>query len=145
MPWAKPVSAASIWPVWLSSLSMACLPRITSCGCSLSTTAFSAFGHGQDGAVGTRCQGGAQLLLDGARADQRGESGVAGLGGAGIEVFKERLQDGRTRNAAAGDHIRLIRGVTQLDGELTDSVMAANRGHKPVGVPNVQANMPRAA
>ncbi|MCY1244951.1 hypothetical protein D9M72_580530 [compost metagenome] len=34
-------SAASIWPVWLASSSMACLPRITSCGCSLSTSAFS--------------------------------------------------------------------------------------------------------
>ena len=28
--------AASIWPVWLASSSMACLPQMTSCGCSLS-------------------------------------------------------------------------------------------------------------
>ncbi len=34
-------SAASIWPVWLASLSMACLPRIISCGCSRSAKALS--------------------------------------------------------------------------------------------------------
>ena len=34
-------SAASIWPVWLASSSIACLPRMTSCGCSLSTIACS--------------------------------------------------------------------------------------------------------
>ncbi|CFN69296.1 Uncharacterised protein [Bordetella pertussis] len=34
-------SAASICPVWLASSSIACLPRITSCGCSLSTSALS--------------------------------------------------------------------------------------------------------
>ena len=33
--------AASIWPVWLQSSSMACLPRMTSPGCSLSTKALS--------------------------------------------------------------------------------------------------------
>ena len=33
--------AASICPVWLASSSMACLPRNTSCGCSLSATALS--------------------------------------------------------------------------------------------------------
>jgi len=35
---------------------------------------------------------------------------------------------------------RLMGGVTVLDGELTDSATAANRGNKPVGVPDVQAN-----
>lgn len=36
---------------------------------------------------------------------------------------------------------RLMGGVTFLDGELTDSATAANRGNKPVGVPEVQANV----
>lgn len=36
---------------------------------------------------------------------------------------------------------RLMGGVTFLDGELTDSATAANRGNKPVGVPDVQANL----
>jgi iron complex outermembrane receptor protein len=36
---------------------------------------------------------------------------------------------------------RLMGGVTLLDGELTDSATTANRGNKPVGVPDVQANL----
>jgi iron complex outermembrane receptor protein len=36
---------------------------------------------------------------------------------------------------------RLIGGVTLLDGELTSTGVAANRGNKPVGVPEVQANL----
>ena len=36
---------------------------------------------------------------------------------------------------------RLMGGVTFLDGELTDSAIAANVGNKPVGVPDVQANL----
>jgi iron complex outermembrane receptor protein len=36
---------------------------------------------------------------------------------------------------------RLMGGVTVLDGELTASATAANRGNKPVGVPDVQANL----
>ena len=36
---------------------------------------------------------------------------------------------------------RLMGGVTVLDGELTESATAANRGNKPVGVPDVQANL----
>ncbi|MHC8327463.1 TonB-dependent siderophore receptor [Pseudomonas sp. LB1P83] len=36
---------------------------------------------------------------------------------------------------------RLLGGVTLLDGELTKTGVAANRGNKPVGVPNVQANL----
>lgn len=36
---------------------------------------------------------------------------------------------------------RLMGGVTFLDGELTDSATAANRGNEPVGVPDVQANL----
>ena len=38
--WGRSANAASIWPVWLASSSMACLPRITSDGCSLSISAF---------------------------------------------------------------------------------------------------------
>lgn len=36
---------------------------------------------------------------------------------------------------------RLMGGVTLLDGELTKSATAANRGNKPVGVPDIQANL----
>ncbi|MBV4476794.1 TonB-dependent receptor [Pseudomonas botevensis] len=36
---------------------------------------------------------------------------------------------------------RLLGGVTLLDGELTRSSVAANRGNRPVGVPEVQANL----
>jgi len=36
---------------------------------------------------------------------------------------------------------RLMGGVTLLDGKLTESATAANRGNKPVGVPDVQANL----
>ncbi|EZP33600.1 TonB-dependent receptor [Pseudomonas sp. RIT288] len=36
---------------------------------------------------------------------------------------------------------RLMGGVTVLDGKLTDSATQANRGNKPVGVPDVQANV----
>jgi len=37
--------------------------------------------------------------------------------------------------------IRLLGGVTVLDGKLTDSATAANKGNEPVGVPDVQANL----
>jgi iron complex outermembrane receptor protein len=36
---------------------------------------------------------------------------------------------------------RLMGGVTFLDGELTKSATAANQGNKPVGVPEIQANL----
>ncbi|SCZ20026.1 MULTISPECIES: TonB-dependent receptor [unclassified Pseudomonas] len=36
---------------------------------------------------------------------------------------------------------RLLGGVTLLDGELTRTSVAANRGNTPVGVPKVQANL----
>jgi iron complex outermembrane receptor protein len=36
---------------------------------------------------------------------------------------------------------RLLGGVTLLDAELTKTAAAANRGNKPVGVPEVQANL----
>src|SRR5690606_6198950 len=39
----RSASAASIWPVWFASSSIACLPRMTSCGCSRSTSAFRIF------------------------------------------------------------------------------------------------------
>jgi hypothetical protein len=40
-PCGRPANAASIWPVWLQSSSMACLPTMTRLGCSLSTSALS--------------------------------------------------------------------------------------------------------
>ena len=36
---------------------------------------------------------------------------------------------------------RLLGGVTMLDGKLTDSATAANKGNEAVGVPDVQANL----
>jgi len=44
-------SAASIWPVWLLSSSMACLPRMTRNGCSFSTSLSST----RAAASGSRC------------------------------------------------------------------------------------------
>src|SRR3546814_5827079 len=38
VPCGRPSNAASIWPVWLLSSSIACLPRITRPGVSSSTT-----------------------------------------------------------------------------------------------------------
>ena len=43
VPWPAPIRAASICPVWFASLSIACLPKKMSCGCSLSAMAFSTF------------------------------------------------------------------------------------------------------
>ena len=40
-----------------------------------------------------------------------------------------------------GPGTRLMGGVTFLDGELTKSATPANRGNKPVGVPDIQANL----
>ena len=40
-----------------------------------------------------------------------------------------------------GPGTRLMGGVTFLDGELTQSATPANRGNKPVGVPDIQANL----
>ncbi|MFJ2985962.1 MULTISPECIES: TonB-dependent siderophore receptor [unclassified Pseudomonas] len=37
--------------------------------------------------------------------------------------------------------VRLMGGVTALDGKLTDTATAANKGNEPVGVPDVQANL----
>lgn len=37
--------------------------------------------------------------------------------------------------------VRLLGGVTALEGKLTDSATAANKGNEPVGVPDVQANL----
>lgn len=37
--------------------------------------------------------------------------------------------------------VRLMGGVTAMDGKLTDTATAANKGNKPVGVPELQANL----
>ena len=73
VPWPQPVSAASIWPVWLLSSSIACLPRMTRPGCSSSQIALSSLATpsgstfsslvDQDRAVGAHRQRGAQRLL----------------------------------------------------------------------------------
>ena len=43
VPCGQPSKAASIWPVWFASSSIACLPRITSDGLSCPTRAFRTF------------------------------------------------------------------------------------------------------
>ena len=83
VPWDQPSSAASIWPVWLASSSIACLPMMTSCGCSLSTMAFSSLatasgckfgvGHDVDGAVGPHGERRAQGFLRGLHAEADGD------------------------------------------------------------------------
>ena len=72
-PAAQPSSAASIWPVWLQSSSIACLPRMTRPGCSASTTPLRSLATAsgstalvdldQDAAVGAHRQRGADGLL----------------------------------------------------------------------------------
>ena len=67
--------AASIWPVWLASSSMACLPQMTSCGLFFVAECLEQLGDGQrlqfdvgfdeDAAVGTDGHGGAQGFLTG--------------------------------------------------------------------------------
>ena len=83
MPCGQPSSAASIWPVWLQSSSMACLPRMTSCGLLLLDDRLQDLGDGerldgpvgldQDAAVGAHGERGADGLLRLLRADRDGD------------------------------------------------------------------------
>jgi hypothetical protein len=89
--WAQPSSAASIWPVWFESSSIACLPTMTRPGCSASTTPFrilatasgstAVVGLDQDGAVGAHGERGAQrvLSLGGTDRDDDHFLGLAGF------------------------------------------------------------------
>ena len=47
MPCGQPSSAASIWPVWLQSSSIACLPRMTRPGLLRLDHALEDLGHGE--------------------------------------------------------------------------------------------------
>ena len=66
-----------------------------------------------------------------------------GLAGSVYSVQGEQRNRGIELNmfGELREGTRLLGGVTLLDGELTKSGTAANRGNKPVGVPEVQANL----
>ena len=89
--WGRFHNAASICPVWLLSSSMACLPSITSPGCSCSISLQQCARDAQrlqcqhgldlDCAVGAHGEPGAQLLLAfvGTEADDDDFRGLAGF------------------------------------------------------------------
>ena len=80
MPWLQPSRAASIWPVWLESSSIACLPRMTRPGLFGLDDALQNLGDAkrldllvdldEDGAVGAHGERGAQRLLRLLRPDR---------------------------------------------------------------------------
>lgn len=68
-----------------------------------------------------------------------GELGANGVYSVQAEQRNRGLELSMFGEVAPGT--RLMGGVTFLDGELTQSATAANRGNKPVGVPDIQANL----
>ncbi|WP_339232639.1 TonB-dependent siderophore receptor [Pseudomonas sp. FSL L8-0168] len=68
-----------------------------------------------------------------------GELGANGVYSAQAEQRNRGVELSVYGEVAPGT--RLMGGVTFLDGELTQSASAANRGNKPVGVPDIQANL----
>lgn len=68
-----------------------------------------------------------------------GETGANGVYSVQAEQRNRGLELSMFGEVAPGT--RLMGGVTFLDGELTQSATAANRGNKPVGVPDIQANL----
>ncbi|MHA4977934.1 TonB-dependent receptor [Pseudomonas extremorientalis] len=68
-----------------------------------------------------------------------GELGANGVYSVQAEQRNRGLELSMFGEVAPGT--RLMGGVTFLDGELTKSATAANRGNKPVGVPDIQANL----
>lgn len=68
-----------------------------------------------------------------------GEVGVGNVFSVQAEQRNRGIELSMFGEVAPGT--RLMGGVTVLDGKLTDSATAANRGNKPVGVPDVQANL----
>ena len=101
MPCGQPISAASIWPVWLQSSSIACLPRMTRPGFSCVDDGLEDFRDRQrlDGPVG---------LHQDAAVGAHGERGADGfappaagpidthddLGRLALFLEPERLLDG---------------------------------------------------
>jgi len=68
-----------------------------------------------------------------------GELGANGVYSVQAEQRNRGLELSVFGEVATGT--RLMGGVTFLDGELTRSATAANQGNKPVGVPDIQANL----
>ena len=68
-----------------------------------------------------------------------GETGANGVYSVQAEQRNRGVELSMFGEVAPGT--RLMGGVTFLDGELTKSATAANRGNKPVGVPDIQANL----
>ena len=99
VPCGQPSRAASIWPVWFESSSIACLPRMTRPGCSSSRDLGEQLGDGerldlvvgldQDRAVGAHRQRGAQRLLRLGRADRDRDD----LGRDALLLQADRLLD----------------------------------------------------
>ncbi|CRM87999.1 MULTISPECIES: TonB-dependent receptor [Pseudomonas] len=66
------------------------------------------------------------------------------LGANGVYSVQAEQRNRGVELSAYGEvapRTRLMGGVTFLEGELTKSATAANRGNKPVGVPDIQANL----
>ena len=84
VPCAQPINAASIWPVWLESSSIACLPRMIRSGFSSPATAFNQLGDAErfylcigldeNAAVSAHGQCLADLILRFFRADGNGDN-----------------------------------------------------------------------
>ena len=93
-------SAASIWPVWLLSSSMACLPRMTRNGCSRSTSFEQHARRGErlERRIGDHVQ--RALRAHGQRVAQRGltirgsDGGDHDFVGAAALLDAQRLFDG---------------------------------------------------
>ena len=100
VPCGQPSSAASIWPVWLQSSSIACLPMMTRPGFSSSTIALRIFATAsgstdavdldQDAAVGAHRERGADRLGRLLRPDRDGDD----LGRLAFFLQPDRLLDG---------------------------------------------------
>jgi hypothetical protein len=103
-----PASAASIWPVWLQSSSMACLPRMTSCRAFLVDEGLEQLGHGQ------------RLQFDLA-LDQDGAVGADGHGGAqGLLALRDAAGHGND----LGDHALFLQAHGLFDGDFVERVHA---------------------
>ena len=138
VPCAQPSSAASIWPVWLQSSSIACLPRMTRPGFSASTMALRIFatasgstgavGLHQDAAVGAHGERGA----DGFRRLRRADRHRHDLGRLAGFLQPDRLFDGDLverihRHLDVGE---FDAGAVRLDADLDVEIDHPFHGHQ---------------
>ena len=145
MPCGQPSSAASIWPVWLQSSSIACLPMMTRPGFSSSTTPLRIFATAerlddavdfhQDAAVGAHRERGADRLGRLLRADRDRHD----LGRGAFFLQPDRLLDGDLverihRHLDVGE---LDAGAVRLDANLDVEIDDPFDGHQ---IPSCLAN-----